>query len=180
MIKYIQYKLRKWFKLERAIIKTIRRSIEYAKSKQWYEVYWAFDLHGTILVPNHIKGNVDTEFYPYAKEAMQIISNRNDIILITNTSAFDDELESYIKMFDENGIYFKYFNENPEIDHCNGSFGNYDKKFYFNVLFEDKAGFFPEDWYDVFQCMKEYEKYKPPIEWKNKKLKKYKNVRGKI
>ena len=49
---------------ESSIIKTIRRSMDYAYEKKWYEIYWAFDIHGTILIPNHERGNMDTKFYP--------------------------------------------------------------------------------------------------------------------
>lgn len=165
---------------ESSIVKTIRRSMDYAHEKKWYEIYWAFDIHGTILIPNHKRGNFDTKFYPYAKEALQLISKRDDIVMILHTASFPEELKFYVDLFDKNDIYFKYFNENPEICGENGSFGNYEKKFYFNVLFEDKAGFFPEDWKDVYEIMLEYEDKIPPVEWKNPKLAKYDGVRSSL
>lgn len=166
--------------IESSIIKTIRRSMDYAYEKKWYEIYWAFDIHGTILIPNHERGNMDTKFYPFAKEALQMISKRDDIILILHTSSFPEELKHYVELFEKNDIYFKYYNENPEICGENGSFGNYEKKFYFNVLFEDKAGFFPEDWEAIYNIMQEYEDKIPPVEWKNPKLAKYKDKRSSL
>ena len=109
-----------------------------------------------------------------------MISKRDDIILILHTSSFPEELKHYVELFEKNDIYFKYYNENPEICGENGSFGNYEKKFYFNLLIEDKAGFFPEDWKDIYNIMLEYEDKIPPVEWKNPKLAKYKNNRSSL
>jgi len=53
-----------------------------------------------------------------------------------------------------NGINFDYVNENPEIPTNMEGYGNYDKKPYMNVLFEDKAGFLGEyDWSDVYHYL---------------------------
>lgn len=39
----------------------------------------------------------------------------------------------------------KCYNENPEICEENGMFGYYNYKPYFDIMFEDKAGFKPKD-----------------------------------
>ena len=152
---------------QKPMVRTIKRMFEHSFNKEWYETYWGFDLHGTILVPNHIKGNLDTEFYPYSKECMQILSKRKDIKLFTWSSSHPHELESYIKFMENNEIYFDYIQENPEISSDKGFFGYYKQKPYFNVMFEDKSGFFPEEWEDIYNLLIYYEKNNiyPNDEW---------------
>jgi len=131
-----------------SIISSIKRSYINAKKKKWNKVYWAFDIHETIVVPNYQYGNIPKEFYPHALETLQMISSRKDIDLIIYTCSHPEEIEKYLKFFKKNKIKFKYVNENPDVP--NGSYGCYDSKFYFNVLFEDKAGFdAKKDWIKV-------------------------------
>ena len=138
---------------------SIRRLFDHSFKKEWYETYWAFDVHGVILKPDYRKENKfkEAEFYPYAKETLQLISQRKDIILIMWTSSYPNEIEIYKKIFEANNIHFKYVNENPEISDAKGSFGYYEKKFYFNLMFDDKASFNPyEDWYEMYYTLKDY------------------------
>jgi hypothetical protein len=98
------------------------------------------------------------EFYPYAKSALQLISNRPDIIMILWTCSYPNEIEKYVKFFKESNINFNHINENPGISSNMGNFGYYEQKFYFNVLFEDKSGFDPEiEWKEVYDLMLFYE-----------------------
>lgn len=130
----------------------IANCLSKARLKGWEKTYWAFDIHGTILKPTYERGVASTEFYPYAKEVMQLISRRRDIVRILYTCAYPHEIAEYLKFFQRQGIHFHYVNENPEI--CDGAYGHYDRKFYFNVLFEDKAGFDPmTDWKQVYQLL---------------------------
>jgi len=138
--------------------------------RKWYESYWLFDLHGTIIKPNHIHGDYTVEYYPFAKEALQLITQRTDIRTIVFTSSFPDEIEAYKKQFKKDGIKFKYFNENPEITNENGMFGYYKYKPYFDLMFEDKAGFEPEvEWKAIYYLFKN-PPFLPDLNWKNPKL----------
>lgn len=129
------------------IIKWIETMFQHAKNKKWFETYWCVDIHGTIAEPDYRKKFKALNFYPYAKETLQLMSKRKDIVMIMFTSSYPKEIEIYEKNFKEAGITFNYVNENPEIDSAKGSFGYYEKKPYFNVLFDDKAGFDPfTDW----------------------------------
>ena len=61
------------------------------------------------------------------------------------TCSYPQEIQKYVKLFKELNIEFDFINKNPEPN--NTSYGYYEDKPYFNVLFEDKAGFDPEtDW----------------------------------
>jgi hypothetical protein len=127
------------------ILRSIEKCFSLASSKGWDKTYWAFDIHGTIVRPNYQPGKISTVFYPEAKEVMQMLSTRKDVIRILYTCSYPHEIEQYLAYFSEHGIHFDYVNQNPEIA-C-GAYGYYEDKFYFNVLFDDKAGFDGEtDW----------------------------------
>ena len=154
---------------EPQILTWIKTMFEHAEKKKWYETYFAFDIHGTISIPDYRKGIKKTPseiskviYYPFAKETLQLITeNRPDIKKIIWSSSYPEELNSYIETFKNDAIVFEYINENPEVADAKGSFGFYDKKFYFNALFEDKSGFDPEkDWKPIYQYFKET-KYRP-------------------
>lgn len=135
------------------ITRAITKALETAKKRAWEKTYWAFDIHETIIVPNWTLGSIPLEFYPGAIEALQLISKRKDICRILYTCSHPDEIEQYLAFFKQHGIYFNYINENPEV--INEKYGCYDRKPYFNVLFEDKAGFNPyEDWEQVINFIK--------------------------
>lgn len=127
---------------------------EHMVKRNWDKTYWAFDIHGTILKPNYEYGNIPKEFYPFAKETLQLVSKMEDVVMILYTCSHPHEIEQYIEYFEENDIHFDYINENPEIPTNLEGYGNYDKKPYMNVLFEDKAGFDGDnDWYSVLQLL---------------------------
>lgn len=111
------------------------------RKKNWDKIYIAVDIHGVILVPNYKTGEICTEFYPLAKDTLVKLSRRKDIELILYTCSYSHEIEQYKKLFSDNKINFKYVNENPEVE--NNGYGDFTKKFYFNILLDDKAGFVP-------------------------------------
>jgi len=153
---------------EPTILKWIKKMFEHAEAKQWFETYFSFDVHGTISKPDYRKSVKEIEYYPYAKETLQLISERYDIIMIISTSSYPDEISVYNKQFEEDGIKFNYVNENPEISSDKGSFGYYKDKFYFNALLEDKSGFNPErDWKFLYDFFKNTP-YRPNPEWSMK------------
>lgn len=135
-----------------SIVRSIKiNHYEHMVNRNWDKTYWVFDIHGTILKPNYEYGNIPKEFYPFAKETLQKISKMEDVVMILYTCSHPHEIEQYIEYFKENDIHFDYINENPEIATNLEGYGNYDKKPYMNVLFEDKAGFDGDnDWEDVF------------------------------
>ena len=132
---------------------------KHAMLKRWYETFWAFDIHGTILVPTFKKNSKDSKFYPWAKETLQYMDKyRPDIVKILLTSSYPEEIEYYDKVFKQNDINFTFINENPKVKSHLGNFGYYEKKFYFNVSIEDKAGFVPEiEWFQIYSLLKKYE-----------------------
>jgi len=140
-----------------SIINSIQKNhFEYMVERGWEKTYHFFDIHGTILKPNYEFGNIPKEFYPYAKEALQLISERADIVMCLYTCSHPHEIVQYLDYFKENGINFKYVNENPEVETNVNGYGCYDTKPYMNVLYEDKASFDPEtEWLLVLNLFKD-------------------------
>jgi len=132
----------------------LKNHFEYKEKRGWDKTYWFFDIHGTILKPNYQYGNIPTEYYPYAKEALQFISQLPDVCMVLYTCSHQHEIDEYIQFFEKEGIRFQYINDNPEVITDVNGYGCYDKKPYINVLFEDKAGFDPEtEWLEVLTLM---------------------------
>lgn len=125
----------------------IKKTFEMKKLRQWPEVYFCIDLHGTIIPSG--KGPDDKtdeeKFYPGAREVLQWLTQRKDIIMILWTSTPEDRLPDVKEFLKFNGIHFNYFNENPHAKNTPRS--DFSRKFYFSVLLDDRAGFEPEtDW----------------------------------
>jgi hypothetical protein len=139
----------------------IEKSFSIMEKKGWDKVYWAVDIHETILKPNwDASKELPHEWYPHAKEVLQEISKRDDIILILYTCSYGHEIEQYLKFFKDNGVIFKYVNNNPDVK--NTRYGNFESKFYFNVLLDDKCGFEGDsvdgfnDWFRISEILKKY------------------------
>jgi len=149
------------------ILKWIKTMFEHAEKKQWFETYFAIDLHGTVIESDYRRNTKELIFFPYAKETLQLLTKREDIILIMYTSSYPHEIEYYKKELEKNDIIFNYINENPEVSTAKGSFGYYDNKFYFNALFDDKSSFSGKDWkflYEYFSTTP----YRPQRNWSMK------------
>jgi hypothetical protein len=138
-----------------SIINSIKKNhFELMEKRGWDRVFYAFDIHGTILRPNYTYGNTPDDFYPMAKETLQLISKMPDVVMYLYTCSHPHEIEEYLTLFKSFDINFKYVNENPEVKTEAEGYGNYTKKPYMNVLFEDKAGFDPEtEWQVVYDLL---------------------------
>lgn len=139
-----------------SIVEAIKRTHKWADENSWPIVYWAVDIHGTVLRPTYDPHTIPLEFYPNAEECLQYIDNDDNNILIMNTSSWPEAIADYKEFFLRHDIEFRYANVNPEVETKLDGHGYYLEKFYFNIMLEDKAGFEPEaDWYDILQYMKE-------------------------
>ena len=119
-----------------------------AAERTWDTIYVMVDIHGTI-VHNNYSGIAITP-YPRAVEALKMLSDRKDIVLILFSSCYPQDYKIYFDLFSSFGINFKYFNENPSIQ--NTKTGCFDKKPYFSILLDDKAGFDPDmDWDTILE-----------------------------
>ena len=111
-------------------------------------IYIMVDVHNTILKPTFDKKET-FEYFPYAKETLQLLSEKENIKLIMWTSSYDEKIQMYLKHFEENGIIFNFVNENNE--YGNVSFACFDTKFYYDIGIDDKFGFDAEnDWEEIY------------------------------
>lgn len=119
--------------------------------KGWTQRLYVFvDIHSTVLEPTYKENCKELNFYPKAKEALQLLSNRHDIVLTYYSCTPLEQCKEQSELFKEHGIVFDYHNENPEITNADTKYGCYLHKPYFNVLLDDKAGFEPEvDWQHI-------------------------------
>ena len=121
----------------------IPRAYAVMKERNWDTVYWAVDLHGTVIESNYRTGT-----YSYiseeAKLALQAISALPETKLILWSSMYGPDQANIMELFRLDGIKVDWFNENPEAENTNS--GCFNQKFYFSVLVDDKAGFDPSEW----------------------------------
>lgn len=127
---------------------TIKRAITVAKNKAkargWDKINIAVDWHDTICQSTY--NSTALNFYEAAIPALRKLSKRKDIVLILFTSSYDDVIEQFLDHCEKQyEIFFDYVNCNPEIS--NTKYGDFSKKFYYDILIDDKAGFNPDtDW----------------------------------
>lgn len=127
-----------------SIVRAIDIALKSKEKRGWDKLYFFFDVHETILYPDWGK-NQPLRFYEHSKEVLQYFSKREDISIALYTCSYPKEIKKYIKLFQDNNIEFEYVNKNPDVE--NTGYGYYEDKPYFNVLFDDKAGFDAEqDW----------------------------------
>lgn len=124
-------------------------AFEKKTAKNWEKIYVLVDIHDTILKACY--ENEETyEYFPQAKEALRMLSERPDVCLILWSGCYPDKLESYMRRFETDGIHFNYANRNPEVG--NTPLSCFDDKLYFNVGIDDKFGFDPAtDWAEVIR-----------------------------
>jgi hypothetical protein len=126
----------------------IQRAFQTMKNRDWDKLYWMIDLHDTVFKGDYKADSVGGEFYPKAKEVLQRLSNRKDVVLIVWTCSYAPIINQTMEWLRSHGIVFQYANENPECPSIKHA--DFTHKFYFNIVLDDKAGFEGEtDWYLV-------------------------------
>ena len=138
-----------------SIKKAFNQAYADMKRKGWDWIYIYVDLHSTVIKPTYVHDDISINYYPLAKEALQMLSNRPDIRLVMYTCQNDKTCTRQAQQFKLDDIHFDGINVNLETDPS--EYADYSFKPYFNVLLEDKAGFEPEedwkriiDFYEVF------------------------------
>jgi hypothetical protein len=134
-----------------SILKAINRAFNTAIERNEPLIYWAVDLHGVVFRSNYHQGGY-TFTHPNAIEALRRISGVSDYRLILWSSCHPGEYPAIIEFLGQHGIKVDFFNENPEVE--NTPSGNFEKKFYFSILLDDKAGFDPDtDWNVILKIL---------------------------
>lgn len=142
-------------------------------SRNWPCIYFAIDIHDTIFKGTYEKNNDSKAFYPFAKEVLQNLSLNPRVKLIIYTASHEGPARDVIKWLESHDIKIFALNENP--DHKGTDLCDFSKKFYFDILLEDKAGF--EGWHDWFKIMKELQRMG---EWLNPEKEKFYRMAEKV
>jgi len=127
--------------LRRAILKAYLT----AQQRGWDTIYVMVDAHDTICDSNY--RDASAPFYPNAIEALRKISSFPEIYLVLWTSCYPIEGPKYTDRLAEEGVNFKGLNETPVE---NTKTGDFTRKPYFSILIDDKAGFDPSTWDEVY------------------------------
>lgn len=125
------------------ITRAIKRAYDVMSERNWDTVYWAVDLHGTVLESNYETGGYQW-INPNIPVYLRALNRLPETKIILWSSVHEADKEGVVAFFTEHGIKVDWFNENPEV--TNTTTGNFDQKFYFSILVDDKAGFDPSDW----------------------------------
>lgn len=138
-----------------ALETAIRNSLKKFHDRKFDCFYIAVDAHETFIRPTY-DSDAPFEFInDDAKTALQFLSNIDEVCLILWTSMWDDDVELLEEWLATHNIYFSEFNQNQYEDST--AYANFDSKFYFSLLLDDKAGFDPSvDWKTVireFSCV---------------------------
>ena len=123
------------------------------KDRNWEKIYVLVDIHDTVFEACYHEKE-EHKWYPFAKEALDIMSHAQQISLILWTSTYENIINDYVEYFKTNGIRFDYINRNTETK--NTSLSCFDEKTYFNVGIDDKFGFEAEtDWEIIYNYLVE-------------------------
>ena len=133
------------------IVKTFEKAFQKKEERKWQQIYVVVDMHDTIIKADY--DNTSFAFFPYAKETLQLMSKREDIVLILWSSSHDKQMLDYYYTLRKHNIVINWLNENPEEQ--TNDLSKFEDKFYFNVGLDDKFGFDAEtDWKDIYEYLK--------------------------
>ena len=138
-----------------SIIKSIERAYSLLQERSWDTIYWAIDLHGTCIKSDYVSGKYEW-INEDAKNCMQLLNNLRDVNhdIIIWSSIYQEESEKVFRWMESEGIgnLIDFNNNGCEMNTRTGCFN---KKFYFSVLLDDKAGFDPDtDWKLIYEYLK--------------------------
>lgn len=128
------------------IIRAYENAFKTKQDRGWEKIYILVDLHGTVIHPNWSDTELPQEYYPNSLEVLRNLTDNPEVCLILWTSSWEHDYNIYRARLAAEGVHFNYVNSNPEVPTIPGSYGNFTLKPYFNVIFDDKAGFEPDEW----------------------------------
>jgi len=131
---------------------TVARSYKRYKEKGYEFWYWAIDVHDVIFKGDY-KTNCGMVWLPNAKRAFKIIANIPEIKVILWTSSHEEQIKKIIdKIKDETGLEVYAVNSNP--DFSKDELCDFNDKFCFDLLLDDKAGFnYNDGWEEIIESL---------------------------
>lgn len=135
-----------------SIVKAIEKAYEKAEKRGWNRIYFAIDIHDTIIKSNYENGGYEF-LNDSARYAMQLLSQRKEVVIILWSSMSLDAMRQMCSWLVGYDIFVDFINDNPLEEDT--KYACFDRKFYFSVLLDDKAGFDPDvDWDRIIQYYK--------------------------
>lgn len=129
------------------ITRALTKALETRDSRGWDHIYVLVDLHSTVVKSNWSDTELPDQYYDYALDTLYLMTLNEGIKLILWTSSWERDYIKYKQSMAGQGVIFDYVNENPEEVSNSDGYACFEKKMYFNLILDDKAGFEPEeDW----------------------------------
>ena len=128
-----------------SIVQAFKNAYEKAEKRRYSKIYVAIDLHDTIVTSSYTNNDAPAFINRDVVECLRLLSKREEVIIILWSGLKEEDKGKFLQFFSKNAIKIDYINENPR--ERGNSYANFDDKFYFSVLIDDKAGFDPKtDW----------------------------------
>lgn len=139
------------------ITKAISKAIQKRKERGYDYLYWCVDIHGVILSPTYKRDNAGACYHEIGIEALQLISADPINKIILWSSSYAEPMQDILKYLNNRGVRVEFVNENPE---CPSTvLCDFSKKFYVDIILDDKAGFEPnDDWEIIYHFLLNYKK----------------------
>lgn len=133
------------------IVRSFETAFKRMKEKGWDKIYILVDIHDTVFEATYSKDEY-YRWFPYAKEALHMMSINPRISLILWSSSYTDAIEKYIDTFEKSKIHFDMVNVNKETE--DNELSCFAQKTYFNVGIDDKFGFDARvDWEMIYHYL---------------------------
>lgn len=133
------------------IVRSFETAFKRMKEKGWDKIYILVDIHDTVFEATYSKDEY-YRWFPYAKEALHLMSINPRISLILWSSSYTDAIEKYINTFEKSKIHFDMVNINKEAE--DNELSCFAQKTYFNVGIDDKFGFDARvDWEMIYHYL---------------------------
>ena len=133
------------------IVRSFETAFKRMKEKDWDKIYILVDIHDTVFEATYSKDEY-YRWFPYAKEALHLMSINPRISLILWSSSYTDAIEKYIDTFEKSKIHFDMVNVNKETE--DNELSCFAQKTYFNVGIDDKFGFDARvDWEMIYHYL---------------------------
>ena len=137
------------------IHKAISRAYNKRIQRGWDLTVYAIDLHGVIMKPTYQNSADSDEFYEDAIPVLKLLSESKTNKIVLWSCTYEKDLAPTIKKLKDLGITIDYINENPTSEST--ELCDFNKKFYFDIVLDDKGGFEPEeDWKTILNCLEHW------------------------
>jgi hypothetical protein len=131
----------------------IERSYRDKAVRRWPNVYWCIDVHDVILEGKYSLMNEGANYMPNALKVLRMLAKKDGTKLIVWTSSYPAPISKVLDGLEKEGVEIDFVNENRDCP--NDKLCDFGKKFYFNILLDDKAGFEgATDWFAIEKELK--------------------------